>query len=81
MALPSIYRTCSEPTVDRRILTCGLQERAIKETEAIFGPLREKIDKATGNLEDALSAADGATPDELEKAKKAVEDAKAALSA
>lgn len=62
------------------MLTSRLQERAIKETEAIFGPLREKIEKATGNLEDALSAADGATPEELEKAKKAVEDAKAALS-
>ena len=47
----------------------------------MFGPLREKIEKASASLEDALSAADGATPEEIEKAKKAVEDAKAALSA
>ncbi|MBE3048775.1 hypothetical protein IMZ48_41000 [Candidatus Bathyarchaeota archaeon] len=57
------------------------QERAIRETEGIFGPLGEKIEKAAANLEDAIGAADGATPEEKEKAKKAVEDAKAALSA
>ncbi|KAL2109322.1 hypothetical protein VUR80DRAFT_2578 [Thermomyces stellatus] len=57
------------------------RERAIKETEAVLGPLRGKIEKATSALEDALSTADGATPEELEKAKKAIEDAKAALSA
>lgn len=47
----------------------------------MFGPLREKIEKATTGLEDALAAAEGATPEEQEKAKKAAEDAKAVLSA
>ena len=51
------------------------------ETEAVFAPLREKIEKAVSGLEDAVNGADGATPEELEKAKTAIENGKSALSA
>ena len=76
-----IYCPASPPTTGKKTVLTYTQERAIAETEGIFGPLGEKIEKAAASLEDAINAGDGATPEEKEKANKALEDAKAALSA
>ncbi|KAJ9164611.1 hypothetical protein NKR19_g1204 [Coniochaeta hoffmannii] len=47
------------------------EKAAVAETEAVFGPLRKRIEEAVGKLEEqiALSESEGATGEALEKAR------------
>lgn len=55
------------------------QQTAITQTEAIFGPLRKRLDDATKKLQDHVdSAPEDAAEEEMKKAKEALEQGKEA---